>query len=413
MENYKLQITNLMNRIWFVSELYYPEETSTGYYITRIAEGLAKEFEVHVLCGQPTYSARGTRALSKEVHNGVSIKRCVGTTLDKNVLPFKFINILTLTLSTLFSAIFRFKKGDTVMVVTTPPSLPFIVAFACWLRRARHILLIHDNYPEIAIASKLVKPRSFVARVMQWLNGFLYRSAWRFVVVGRDMKILLEKKVGGSDERIYTIPNWAELETVHPLPREENALLNELGLKEKFVLLYAGNMGYPNDIESIIESARLLREQKDIHFVFLGSGVKRRWLKEKVKEKSLENVTLLSPRPRSEQTVFLNACDVGLVSLVKGMCGVSMPSRTYNLLAAGKPMIALTDAGSELALVLEEDSVGWSVPPGEPERLAEIIMEAYAKRNDFNGMVRRARKTALEKYSLEKALSEYRKVFVE
>jgi glycosyltransferase involved in cell wall biosynthesis len=337
----------------------------------------------------------------------------MGTTLDKNVLPFKFINILTLTLSTLFNAVLRFKKGDTVMVVTTPPSLPFIVAFACWLRRARYILLIHDNYPEIAIASKIVNPGSFPVRVMQWLNRFLYRSAWRIVVVGRDMKILLEKKIGKPDKRIYTIPNWAELETVQPLPRKENALLDELGLKEKFVLLYAGNMGYPNDIESIVESANLLREQNDIHFVFLGSGVKRRWLEEKVKEKRLENVTLLSPRPRSEQTVFLNACDVGLVSLVKGMWGVSMPSRTYNLLAAGKPMIALTDAQSELALVLEEDSVGWHVPPNAPEKLAEIILEAYSKRNSFNGMVQRARKAALEKYSLDKALSEYRKVFVE
>lgn len=402
-----------MNRIWFVSELYYPEETSTGYYITRIAEGLAEEFEVHVLCGQPTYSARGTRAPSKEVHNNVSIKRCIGTTLDKNVLPFKFINILTLTLSTLFNAVLRFKKDDTVMVVTTPPSLPFIVAFACWLRRARYILLIHDNYPEIAIASKIVKPSSSIVRVMQWLNGILYKSAWRIVVVGRDMKVLLEKKIGGPDERIYTIPNWAELETVYPLRREENALLSELGLKEKFVLLYAGNMGYPNDIESIVESAHLLREKKDIHFIFLGSGVKRRWLEEKIQDKKLENITLLSPRPRSEQTIFLNACDVGLVSLVKGMWGVSMPSRTYNLLAAGKPMIALTDGGSELALVLEEDSVGWSVPPNEPAKLTEAILEAYSKRNEFNGMVQRARNAALEKYSLEKALSKYREVFVD
>jgi len=410
-QNPQSAICNPQSRVWIVSELYYPEETSTGYYITRTAEGLADEFDMNVLCGQPTYSARGRRAPSKETHKNVKIKRCVGTTLDKNVIVFKLVNILTLTLSIFFNAVFRFKKGDTVMVVTTPPSLPFITAIACFLKRAKYILLIHDNYPEIAIASKMVKPGSFIVRVMQRLNRFLYKRAWRIIVVGRDMKVLLEKKIGKEDEKIFTIPNWAELETVHPLPRDENPLLEELNLKDKFVLLYAGNMGYPNDIESIIESAEQLKEKRGIHFLFLGAGVKRRWLEKAVKERKLENVTLLNPKPRSEQTVFLNACDVGFVSLVSGMWGVSMPSRTYNLLAAGKPMIALTDAGSEIEMVLNDDSVGWSIPPSAPDKLTEIVLEAYSKREEFAEISGRARQAALEKYSLDAALDKYRKVF--
>ncbi len=403
----------ISKRVWIVSELYYPEETSTGYYITRTAEGLADEFDMNVLCGQPTYSARGRRAPSKEVHKNVKIKRCVGTTLDKNVIVFKLINIFTLTLSVFFNAVFRFKKGDTVMVVTTPPSLPFITAVACFFRRAKYILLIHDNYPEIAVASKMVKQDSFIVRLMQKLNRFLYKKAWRIIVVGRDMKILLEKKIGKKDERIFTIPNWAELETVHPLPRDENPLLEELNLKDKFVLLYAGNMGYPNDIESIVESAEQLKENRDIHFLFLGTGVKRRWLENEVTKRKLENVTLLNPKPRSEQTVFLNACDVGFVSLVSGMWGVSMPSRTYNLLAAGKPMIALTDAGSEIEMVLNDDNIGWSVPPDSPDKLTEIILDAYSRKKEFAKMSERARCAALEKYSLAIALDRYRKVFTQ
>ena len=133
------------NRLWVVTELYYPEETSTGYYLTKIAEGLAEDFDVKVLCGQPNYSARGRRAPKREVHKNVEIFRARGTTLDKNVIIFRLINMLTLGIAIFFKALFNFQKGDRVLVVTTPPSLPFITALASLARRAEYVLLIHDN----------------------------------------------------------------------------------------------------------------------------------------------------------------------------------------------------------------------------------------------------------------------------
>ena len=131
--------------LWVISELYYPEETSTGYYLTRIAEGLADDFEVKVICGQPNYSGRGIRAPKHEIHRNVEIFRAFGTTFNKNVITFKLINMLTLSIAIFFKAIFHFKKGDQILVVTTPPSLPFITAFASLLRGGKYILLIHDN----------------------------------------------------------------------------------------------------------------------------------------------------------------------------------------------------------------------------------------------------------------------------
>src|SRR6187551_2601474 len=93
------------DRLWVVSELYYPEETSTGYYLTRIAEGLAEHRDVKVLCGQPTYSARGTVAPRHEIHKGVEIFRASGTTLDKNVIPFRLLNMVTLGMSIFLKAL--------------------------------------------------------------------------------------------------------------------------------------------------------------------------------------------------------------------------------------------------------------------------------------------------------------------
>jgi glycosyltransferase involved in cell wall biosynthesis len=395
-------------RLWVVTELYYPEETSTGYYLTRIAEGLANDYDVKVLCGQPTYSARGIIAPNHEHHEGVEIFRASGTTLDKNVILFRLVNMLTLGLSVLYRALRSFRPGDKVLVVTTPPSMPFVVALASLLKGSSYILLIHDNYPEILIAVGKSTPDSFVAKTISFFNRWLYKYAAKIIVVGRDMHDLLVRKTSGLDIPIVTIPNWAELESVSPAPRAENQLLHELGLSDKFVFLYAGNLGHPNDLESIVECARMLQDRTELHFIFLGAGVKRKWLENQVEQLALENITILDPRPRSEQSIFLNACDVALVSLVKNMVGVSMPSRTYNILAAGRPVLALTEERSELARVVEEDKIGWVVSPSDPTSLAAAVVEIMDNRNKLIAMAESARRSALKKYSLETALEKYR-----
>lgn len=395
------------NTLWVVTELYYPEETSTGYYLTRIAEGLTDKFDVKVLCGQPNYSARGVRAASREIHRKVEIYRSFGTTLDKNVIFFRLINMLTLSLSIFWNAVQQFKKADRVLVVTTPPSLPFIAAFACLLRGAVYTLLIHDNYPEILIAAGKSKENSPLVKLLNRCNRWLYKYAAKIIVVGRDMEKLIERKTEGLDVPVVVIPNWAELETVEPTVRDDNKLLRELNLNDRFVFLYAGNMGYPNDLESIVQCAAELDKKLPVHFIFLGAGVKRDKLVKTVEEKKISNVTILPPQPRSEQIIFLNACDVALVSLVKKMWGVSMPSRTYNILAAGKPILALTEKDSELARVVEEDKIGWIAPPDEPEILLKVIEKIYVERDKIPEMNRQSRVSALEKYSLKTALEKY------
>jgi colanic acid biosynthesis glycosyl transferase WcaI len=394
--------------LWIVTELYYPEETSTGYYLTRAAEGLTEDFNVKVLCGQPNYSGRGIRAPKREIHKNVEIFRAFGTTLDKNVILYRLINMLTLSFSIFWKALFHFQKADKILVVTTPPSLPFITALASLLRGGSYVLLIHDNYPEILIAVGKTSENSFLVKTLDFFNRWLYKYAAKIIVVGRDMEKLVEKKTEGLDIPIEYIPNWAELEQVSPSPRNDNKLLKELNLEDKFVFLYAGNMGYPNDLESIVWCAEKLKADEKFHFVFLGAGVKRKWLEREVEEKQLINVTLLAPRPRSEQNIFLNACDVAIVSLVKKMWGVSMPSRTYNILAVGKPILALAEQDSEVTKVVEEDKVGWIVPPNEPEKLLQTINKIYSEREKIGEMEKASRKSALEKYSLETAILNYK-----
>jgi glycosyltransferase involved in cell wall biosynthesis len=388
-----------------VTEVYYPEETSTGYYLTSLAERLAGIFSTSVLCGQPNYSVRGTRAAKFEQHNGVDIYRASGTTLNRNVIPFRLVNMLTLGTSVFFHGILRFRRHDRVLVVTTPPNLPVLAALASLARGATYTLLIHDLYPDVLVAVGKLKRNSVSVRAIDFINRWLYKNAERVIVVGRDMEQLVRAKAKGLDLTISTIPNWAEIDDVKPQQRSENSLIRELGIENKLIVLHAGNIGHPTDVETIIECLKVLDDR--FHFVFIGNGVKQGLLETAMQDHRLKNLTLLNPRPRSEQIEFLNACDVCLVSLVNGMYGAAMPSKTYNIMAAGKPILALVDDGSELAMVIDEDDIGWHLPPGDPEKLLEVLNDIYDKRGSLEEMGRRSRASAERSYSLETAVSRY------
>jgi len=122
--------------------------------------------------------------------------------------------------------------------------------------------------------------------------------------------------------------------------------------------------------------------------------------------------SILDYRPRSEQNVFLNACDVGLVALIKGMWGTAMPSRTYNIMAAGKPVLALTEAGSELAQVIDEEGIGWHIEPGDDEMLTATILDIYERRTQLSEIGQRASDAAIAKYSTATAVESYRKALL-
>jgi len=397
-------------RLWVVSEVYYPEETSTGYYMTAIAEGLSYKFDVKVLCGQPNYLARGVRAPKGEHRRNTEIIRVSGTTLNKNVLLFRLINMATHGLSMFGQAVRRFRRPDRVLVVTTPPSMPFVVAFASLLKGSIYTLLIHDCYPEQAIATGILKKGSLIVRLNEFLNRWLYKYAARIIVVGRDMKELIDRKTNGLDITVEVIPNWAETEYVRPTARKGNQLLHTLGIAEKLVILHAGNIGRPTDVETVIESLIELKDDERFHFVFIGSGAKRQKLEIAIHRYGLKNLTLLPPVPRADQIEFLNACDIGLVSLVEGMLGAAMPSKTYNLMAAGKPILALTDPGSELARVIDEEGIGWHLPPGDRVGLLKTLNEIYENREKLTALGQRARRAAEEKYALAAAITNYERV---
>jgi glycosyltransferase involved in cell wall biosynthesis len=393
--------------LFVISEVYFPEEAGTAHYMTGIAEGLASKTAVRVICARPKYERQWDAVPAKESHKGVSIQRCWATTFDKNRLAGRIANVVTASLSIFLAAVRQVRKDDRVLVVTSPPLLPFVAAAACRLRGARCFLKIDDVFPEAMIHSGLLRPGSIAVSFMNWMNRALYRRVERIVVLGRDMRLLVEKKLGGPGENLLVIPNWADVDTVVPSPKAGNRLLREHALENKFVVGYAGNLGRVQAVEAMFETARLLKGEEDVHFMVVGSGQKAAWLESAVAQAGLTNITLAGWRPRAQQCDFLNACDLGLVSLVRGMAGIGVPSRLYNVMAAGKPVLAMIDQESEPAMVVREESIGWVVPPDQPRKAAAAILDAKSDRGRLARMGATARKVAAAKYSRERILAAY------
>jgi colanic acid biosynthesis glycosyl transferase WcaI len=394
--------------VWILSELYYPEDSATGHNVTKVSEGLATSFHVNALCSQPTYQARGIKAKKNELHNNVQIHRCAASTLNKDILAFRIINLITISASICINILFKVRKGDIVLVVTNPPTLPFAVFIACKIRGAKIILRVEDVYPDALIAAGMVRPDSMIVKVIDALQRRIYKGVDKIVVLGRDMMKLVQGKITGNISHITLITNFADSDQILPLPRNRNSLLQRLGLADKFVVQYSGNMGRTHGIECLVEAAIILAKENSIHFLFIGFGAKQAWLKSTVHEHGLKNVTVLPMQPRSDLNDSLNACDLAVISFVKGMSGISVPCRMYNIMSAGKPILAVTDKDSELAQVVEEEQIGWVVQPEMPQAIVQAVLESCSNRVVLSRMAFRARTLALEKYSLASCQQQYK-----
>lgn len=405
----------MSRRIWLLSEHYCPEETATGYFLTGIAEGLAHglapDYEVHVVTRWLPAHVIGQHLPFREVRNAVHIQRCWATAFPKDQLWLRVINLLTVSISILMTGLRHIRAHDLVLTVTNPPALPFFALLVCKLRKARCLLLIHDVYPDVLVAAGMLRPDSLVARGIDWLTRGLYEHAECVIVLGRDMADLVTRRSGHAPGRVKVIPNWADLAHIQPKPSIQSSLRAELGLRDKFVVQYSGNMGRTHGLETVLEAVRQLRHHEHIHFLLIGSGAKKRWVEEHVCQHHLTNLTVLPSRPATDLQDLLAAGDIGLIAFVPGMRGISVPSRMYNSLSAGRAIIAVADADSELGWVVREENVGWVVPPGDPDQLVVAILEAQSDAEQLFQMGARARLVAESKYSPEHAIRAYCELF--
>ncbi len=338
------------------------------------------------------------------------IQRVWGTTFDKDKKLLRVINMMTIGLGLFFQTLIRIRKGDDVFVGTNPPTLPFLVSIACWLRGAKCHLKVEDVYPDNMVVAGGLRPNALLTRLLEKLERGLYRRVDSICVLGRDMENLVKAKCAPLQTKTHFIPNWADVEEIQLIPRQENRLIAELGLAGKFIVGYSGNIGPLQDIRHIFDCIVAMKVYPSVHFLIIGSGRMSEWLKNSIIKYELTNVTLLGPRPRADQSTFLGACDLGIVSLSAGMAGLGVPSRTYNRMAAGSPLLASVDPESEVALIVQEEGIGWVCRPGDVDGFCRAILEAESNPGLLQQMSVRSRRIAEGKYSASTVLDQYIRV---
>ena len=319
------------------------------------------------------------------------------------------INVISLTVSCLLELVFRIGRGDVVLVVTNPPTLPLLAAFACRLRRAKFVLLVHDVYPDAAVVTGILRPNSFAERLVRRINQTAYRAASIIVVIGRDMKQRVASSLlDGDSERIMVITNWGDTEEVSEELGNRNRFRQDLGLSGHCVVQYAGNMGRTHDVDVVLDAAHALEGSEEIQFLFVGSGARWPTVVESLQRQPRPNVHLLPRQPRELLAELLDACDLAVLAFIPGMAGISVPSRMYNIMAAGKPIVAAVDEDSELAQVIREEGIGWTVPAGDADALARVVRKAAGDRVLLKEMGRRARHSVEIRFSYGVIMAQFK-----
>lgn len=382
-------------KIWVISELFYPDQVSTGYILTAIAEELAKEIPVEVICGPIGYTTIIEEQRTLPLN--ISINRVKIRNWNKNNLVWRTIRQMLLSFKMSYSLMCKAKKDDLVLVVTNPAPLLLLVSKVCKWKKLKLIILVHDVFPENLIAANILSKGNLIYKFLLMLFNKAYQNAKHLIVLGRDMKALFKQKLNYQEDQITVIPNWADTSTIYPILSSPSSQVK---------LQFAGNFGR---LQGLIPLLKAISKAKNESLAvdFMGTGAMLASMQSLVLKEQLDRVNILPPFKRNQQLTVLNNCDACLVSLSSGMRGLGVPSKTYNILAAGKPIIYIGDADSEIAILIDEYNIGWKFADFGEELISFLQSLNEQLKLEMADKGKNARNLALTQYKKEKVLNTY------
>jgi glycosyltransferase involved in cell wall biosynthesis len=387
-------------KILLVTQHYAPFPSTTSGYMTDIANALAQKSRVVVISSSPNSASKFPLAPGQpEV---IEIKSWWP---EKSALVSRSLAAVLFSIQVFVAVMKHARSEDVLLCVTTPFTLPYTVALAARLRKAASALIIYDLYPDTLVMAGFLGASSILTKWLRSANKVMFQSLDAIVIIGRDMGAKLLDYPKMTATKLNLIPNWATLPVGYREVDTENPYRRRCG--GRFVVAMSGNAGFTHDPESVFEAARLLQNNTDIRFLLSGEGVGWTKLNEMRAASPLPNVTLIERVPESELESFLSAGDIWIVPYRKNNTGVSVPSRIYNLLAIGRPIIICSEPDAEAAILMREEDIGWVAPPEDPEAIARIIGFCASSAADTNKRGHRAaivasrftRQIALDAYS--------------
>jgi colanic acid biosynthesis glycosyl transferase WcaI len=267
----------------------------------------------------------------------------------------------------------KLRRGDVRLTVLAPFMLPYAFAAAAKLKSAKSVLIMHDLYPDVLVMAGLLQPQSIVAKAMRALNAPMFRALDAVVIIGRDTEKLLLRYRGMTRDKIRFIPNRATL--------ERGVRAATLIIVSPFAFCpfrrwpVRQSRLYPRSRHRVRGRAAAARRQ-GYPLPAVGLGGEVRSVEGNAVRGKLPNVTLVDRVEDEQLEAFLSAADVWIIPYRRNVAGVSVPSRFYNLLAIGRPVILVSEPDAEAALTVIEHDVGWVVEPGNADQLAKAVSRA-------------------------------------
>lgn len=400
-----------MRKLWIVTELFYPDETSTSYILSNIANVLVEKYEVNVISSSNLY--QNNKRIKNDIFlldDKINVYKVSNIEIDKNNLYKRTLRIISLTINLSLTLLRKVKKDDKVLIVTNPALLLVAISFIKLIKKFEFCILVHDVFPENTIPARIISSQSsLVYRLMKSIFNQAYSSADSLIVLGRDMKEVFIEKLSCYKKipKIEIIENWGDTINIRPLSEEALKNSNQ-NLNNKITIQYAGNIGRTQGLKEFIEIFGE-SDNENIKFDLWGDGAIKKELIEFVDSKKLNNrVSFNGIYSRAEQNIILNSTDISLITLSNGMYGLGVPSKAYNILASGKPILFIGDINSEIALIIQEENIGICFEPKDREGIMKFLNEISVLDIDkFRIMGAKARKIAEDSYSEKIILNKY------
>ena len=367
-----------------------PDMAPTGVVMTRLVHELAAlGHDLHVVTSLPWYrehaieSGWGGRLWRVEKTAWGSITRVhpfPGKT-KRNLLRRAFGFVL-------FSAVVGLRslvagglprRVDGVLAMSPPLTLGLTGWFTKLFRSGMLVFNIQDIFPDAAAQTGAITNKQ-ILRAARWFERLSYERSDAVVLLSEDLKQNVAAKLSTKfHDRLHVIPNFVDTSAIVPGDRM-TSYRRELGIDDRVIVMYAGNVGFSQSLELVLAAARSMSH---IAFVINGDGAARKSLQDEVKATEIDNVYFADYQPIERLSEVLASGDIHVVPLKTGLASVSVPSKMYSILSAGRPVVAAIDAGTEIPRTLAESGAGIAVAPdNEAEFISalQILISDGAKR---------------------------------
>ncbi len=402
-------------RICVLSEYFHPDNTGgTGPVMSGLVRHLKDHYEgleIDVITSSRLFRGAKDILPARENWEGVSIRRLSAPSSNKNSTRSRLLSNLVFTNTVLRALLLSRRKYDLVLVVTAPPVLPMAARAYRALTGTPYVYLVHDLFLDMALAMNLLKDGGRSTRVMRDVQRKWFDAASRVVVLGRCMRDYVSERYDVVKDKMEIIPIPANLQQIHA--RDHQTAFRARNNLTGFVVLYAGNFARYQDFDTLLDAAAALRDREDISLVFVGDGARRGHIKERVADENLTNVHLLPFVPMEELNDMLASANVSLVTLEKEIAGLAVPSKFYNIMASGRPTVAIVNANSEVGYIIKETNCGVQVDPEDSAALEKVLRQLADDPSLVKKMGLNARTVCEERFSREYVCQQFYQLFEE